>query len=273
MKSLIKYCFFFACWIGMLLTTNMASAQQITDQEILDMYDGLRVVDVSDGMDFVGLADVGIMDQCIVPLWKDFDEFKHIITGIAVTARYVPTKRVVDPPADYEAFRAWERNWYNTYSPETFQDSIKEGSIIVLDVNGDGDTGSIGSFNSLFMVEKGARGLVSNGGIRDTDEIIKQGIPVYWDPMNRGRGIRPGRNELESVNRPVTVGGVLVNPGDVIVADGDGVIVVPREYAKEVADFAWKILEADKGGRKRMYERLGIPLDQTVEPRRRKTGN
>ncbi len=255
------------------LFPNRMIAQNITDQEILDLYDGLRVVDVSDGMDFVGLPDIGLMDQSIVPLWKDFDEFSHIITGIAVTARYVPTQRVVDPPKDYEAFRKWEGNWYNKYSPETFLDSIQNGSILVLDVSGDGDTGSIGSFNSLFYIEKGARGIVSNGGIRDTDEITKQKVPVYWDPMNRGRGIRPGRNELESVNKPITVGGVLVNPGDVIVADGDGVIVVPRPYAREVAEFAWKILENDKGGRRRMYERLGIPLDQTVEPRKRKIGN
>lgn len=62
-------------------------------------------------------------------------------------------------------------------------------------------------------------GIVSNGGIRDTDEIIKQHIPVYLDMMQRGRGIRPGRNEIESVNKPVSIGGVLVNPGDVVVGD------------------------------------------------------
>jgi regulator of RNase E activity RraA len=106
---------------------------------------------------------------------------------------------------------------------------------------------------------------VSNGGIRDTDELIKQKIPVYLDHMNRGRGIRPGRNEIESVNKPVTIGGVLVRPGDVVVADGDGVVVVPREYARPVAEFAREILDKDKAGRKNLYNQLGMPLDKTVK--------
>src|SRR5690606_5246589 len=102
------------------------------------------------------------------------------------------------------------------------------------------------------------------GGIRDTDEIIKQRIPVYLDFMNRGRGIRPGRNEVESVNKPVTVGGVLIRPGDVIVADGDGVICVPREHARDVARYAREILQKDMQGRKGLYQQLKMPLDKTV---------
>ena len=135
----------------------------------------------------------------------------------------------------------------------------------MLDVQGDGDVGSVGSYNSLFWVSKGARGIVSNGGIRDIDEVIKEKIPVYLDYLERGRGIRPGRNEIESVNKPVTVGGALVRPGDVIVADGDGVIVVPREYAAEVAGYATEILNGDKAGRRSLYEKLNIPLDNTVK--------
>ena len=162
-------------------------------------------------------------------------------------------------------FQQWEGNWYGALSSEPYVELIKEGSVVVLDVNGDGDTGSVGSFNSLLWYSKGARGIVSNGGIRDTDEIIKQKIPVYLDMLNRGRGIRPGRNEIESVNKPVTIGNVLIRPGDMVVADGDGVIVVPREYAKEVAGFAREILNKDKQGRRSLYEQLNIPLDKTVK--------
>lgn len=83
--------------------------------------------------------------------------------------------------------------------------------------------------------------------------------------MNRGRGIRPGRNELESVNKPVTIGGVTIRPGDVIVADGDGVVCVPREFAQRVADYAREILNGDKKARKALYQKLGMPLDKTVQ--------
>ncbi|HEY8510315.1 MAG TPA: RraA family protein [Cyclobacteriaceae bacterium] len=237
----------------------------IADEEILKLYDGLRVADVSDGMDMVGLRDVGLMDTNIEALWKNTDDMSHVFCGVAVTARYVPTNRILKNPMPKEEFQKWEGDWYSKISTEPFVDFLKPGSVVVLDVQGDGDTGSVGSFNGLFWVSKGARGIVSNGGIRDTDELIKQKIPVYLDYMNRGRGIRPGRNEIESVNKPVTIGGVLVRPGDVIVADGDGVVVVPREHAKAVAEFAREILNKDKAGRKGLYQQLGMPLDKTVD--------
>ncbi len=237
----------------------------ITDEEILKIFDGLRVADVSDGMDMVGLRDAGLVDTRIEALWKDTENMTHAFCGIAVTARYVPTNRIVRNPMEKEEFQKWEGSWYNDYSPEPFVEFIKPGSAVVLDVQGDGDVGSVGSFNSLAWVSKGARGIISSGGIRDTDEIIKQCIPVYLDYMERGRGIRPGRNEIESVNKPVTIGGVLIRPGDIVVADGDGVIVVPREHAKEVAGHAREILNKDKRGRRGLYESLGMPMDKTVE--------
>jgi 4-hydroxy-4-methyl-2-oxoglutarate aldolase len=249
-----------------LLGPCFCSAQEkITDEEILKLYDGLRVADVSAGLDMVGLRDAGLMDQRIEPLWKDTEDMKHILVGIAVTARYIPTNRIIKNPMPKEEFQKWEGDWYGKYSTEPYVEFIKPGSVVVLDVQGDGDTGSVGSNNSLAWVAKGARGIISNGGIRDTDEIIKQRIPVYLDLMHRGRGIRPGRNEIESVNKPVTIGGALVRPGDVIVADGDGVVVVPREHARKVAEYALEILNKDKQARKGLYQKLGMPLDKTVE--------
>jgi regulator of RNase E activity RraA len=246
-------------------SSNLLAQEQLNDEDILKLYDGLRVADVSDGLDMVGLRDLTIMGTEIEALWKNIDDLSHIFCGVAVTARYVPTNRVIKNPMEPDEFRTWEGNWYGNISTEPFVELLKPGSALVLDVQGDGDTGSVGSNNGLMWVSKGCVGIVSNGGIRDTDEVIKQKIPVYLDHKNRGRGIRPGRNEIESVNKPVSVGGVLVNPGDIVVGDGDGVVVVPRVHAQIVAEYARGILNNDKKSRRSLYEELGIPIDKTVE--------
>ena len=236
---------------------------QEDDDRILKLYEGLRVADVSDGMDMAGLQDVGLMDPDIKPLWRDVEGFQHVIRGLAVTVRYVPTNKRPGKMSAAE-FKEWEGRWYREISPEPFVQLLRPGSIIVIDGEQDRDTGSIGSNNTLTWKTKGARGIVTSGGARDTDELIKQKIPLYLKKI--GRGIRPGRNEVESVNQPVMCGGVLVRPGDVVVADGDGVVVVPREHAEEVAKAAKQILEADKAGRRKLYQQLGMPTDRTVEP-------
>ena len=262
----MKYRIFFAVFLSLFFALHVSAQKTLTDGDILKLYDGLRVADVSDGMDIAGLKDVGLMDQRIQALWKDIDSFKHQFRGIAVTARYVPTNRYVPNNMTPDQFAKWEGDWYGKISPESYIDSIKPGKVVVIDNQGDGDVGSVGSFNALAWVLRGAVGIVSAGGIRDNDELIKQQIPVYMDPLQRGRGIRPGRNELESINKPIVVGGVLINPGDIIIADGDGVIVVPRAFAEPVATAARKILDGDKAGRLNLYKQSGRKPDQTVLP-------
>lgn len=234
------------------------------DRKILDAFEGLRVADVSDGMDFVGLENVGLMNPEIHALWKDAKDYAHRFVGIAVTVRYVPTQRAAAGGSlSYEDYRVWEGNWYNELSSEPFADLIRKGTAIVIDEAPDADVGSIGSYNIMAWQAAGAVGVVTGATARDTDEIITQRIPLYL--REPGRGIRPGRNEVESVNRPVVVGGVLVKPGDVIVADGDGVIVVPRDHALRVAEFAHRILDADKSGRRSLYEETGREQDASTQ--------
>lgn len=244
------------------IPTRVFTAEE--DQRILKAFEGLRVADVTDGMDFVGLQNVGLMDPEIHALWKDAKEYSHRFIGIAVTVRYVPTQR---PPAGggrtYDDFRAWESKWYNEHSFEPFQPLIRPGTAIVIDEAPNADVGSIGSNNIMSWKAAGAVGVVTGATARDTDEVITEGVPLYL--RRTGRGIRPGRNEVESVNRPVVVGGVLVNPGDVIVADGDGVLVVPRDVALKVAEFAHKIIDGDKAGRRALYKKLGLPDDASVK--------
>jgi 4-hydroxy-4-methyl-2-oxoglutarate aldolase len=233
------------------------------DQKLLALFEGLRVADVTDGMDAVGLVNTGLMDPEIHPLWKDTETYTHRFIGIAVTARYVPTQR---PPAGIrpaEEYDEWSGNWYSTLSPEPFADLVRPGTALVLDDAPRADVGSIGSNNILALKLRGMVGLVTDATARDTDEIVTERVPLYF--RHPGRGIRPGRNEIESVNHPVVCGGVLVVPGDVIVADGDGVLVVPRAVAADVARYARRILDGDKAGRRDLYEKLGLPKDPSVE--------
>ena len=206
------------------------------NNRILKLYEPLRVSDVSDGMDVIGLQDIGIADEAIQPLWRDTVNFTHRIVGIAVTARYVPTnKRPAKIPSEEVD------NWYANITGEPFMDALFPGCVLVIDAEGDGDTRSIGSTNILDWKKLGMVGVITSGGLADSDEIISHKIPAYH--KRKGRGFRPGRNEIESVNRPINLGGVLVRPGDVVMADGDGVIVVPREHAEEVAKAAMQFLD------------------------------
>ena len=233
------------------------------DREVLKLFDRVRVADVSDGMDSAGLQNLGLVSPEIHPLWRDTKHFTHRIIGVAVTARYVPTNL---PPAGRmppEEFDKWVGHWYKEYSSEPFVPLIREGTVLVIEDAEAVDVGTIGSNNILGWKSRGCVGVVTGATARDTDEIAAQGVPLYF--KHPGRGIRPGRNEIESVNRPVVVGGTLVMPGDVIVADGDGVIVVPRRSAREVAQYAQKILQGDKAGRRAKYEQLGLPLDDSVK--------
>ena len=242
------------------IATPVSSVE--ADRALLALFAGLRVADVADGMDAAGLFGIGLMDPAIRPLWKDAKTFRHRFVGIAVTARYVPTQRPpagTRPAAEYDA---WSGEWYERLSPEPFESLIRAGTVLVIDDAPAADVGSIGSYNILAWALKGAVGVVTDATARDLDEIETEGVPLYL--RGPGRGIRPGRNEIESVNRPIVCGGVLVVLGDVIVADGDGVVVVPRVHAEAVARYARSILDNDKEGRRDLYLKRGLPADPSV---------
>lgn len=244
-----------------LLATRVYS--EVEDQRLLALFKGLRVSDVADGMDAVGLQNIGLMDPEIHSLWRDTEHFTHRFAGIAVTARYVPTQDAPAGKMTIEAYDTWAGDWYEKRSTEAYMNLIRKGTALVIEDAPNADVGSIGSYNILEWQGKGCVGVVTSATARDTDEIITQRVPLYLKKV--GRGIRPGRNELESVNRPIVCGGVLVMPGDVVVADGDGVVVVPRAKAEAVAKYARKILDGDKASRRDLYKTLKIKEDDSVK--------
>ena len=250
-----------------LLENRSFDDSDVARREILELYKDLRLTDVCDGMDLIGLQDIGLMENRIRPLWRDVEKFTHRVVGFAITVRHVPTNVRVgqDSFPTLDGFKKFKSEQYGR-APDAWLKVARPGDVAVIDAAGVKECGFIGSNNSLGWAEKGVVGVVTNAGARDTDEIIKTArIPVYCENAYSTRGVRPGRLIAESYNFPINCGGVLVFPGDVIVADGDGVIVVPREHALTVGRLAREICVDDQKSRAQRYKRLGMPLDETVD--------
>ncbi|MHA1689890.1 MAG: hypothetical protein ACTSUN_11240 [Promethearchaeota archaeon] len=109
---------------------------------------------------------------------------------------------------------------------------------------------------------KGAKGYVTNGRVRDTDEIIIEKVP-FWTPIISQTMVQ-GRLQYDACDIPVSVGGVTVYPGDVVVANGDGVIVVPQKIAFDVAKYAHEEHKRDKKIRRSHYKMMGMEPDDTI---------
>ena len=232
----------------------------INREEVLELYKGLRVTDVIDGMDAVGLQDTGTMSPEIHPLWRDIENFKHCFMGFACTMRFMPTNRAMHA-TDIEDYKKKKSEWYSQVSEKDIYKYMKPGDVLVVDGDVQRDIGYWGSMNTYEHHLNGFVGFVTNGTCRDSDELIKQEVPVHF--RRPGRGIRPGRLEYDTCNIPVNVGGVLVRPGDFVVADGDGVVVVPIEYVMEVGKFSREVADGDKAARRELYERAGREFDFT----------
>jgi len=101
---------------------------------------------------------------------------------------------------------------------------VEPGDVLVVDGEGYTETASVGELMCASCRAHGVEGLVVDGAIRDREEVARMGFPVFT------RGVHPAgpRKEYEgAVDVPVSCGGVVVDPGDLVVADGDGVVVVP----------------------------------------------
>lgn len=224
--------------------------------DLVPLYRNLRVADVSDGMDALGRRDVGLVDRAIRPIWLGASAI-----GRAITARYVATDEVV-PSMSPEEYAEYSGRWYGERCSYPFLDIVKPGDLLVLDLSGL-EVGFWGSNVGLNAVSKGVVGVVIDGGCRDTEEVALQKCAVWC--RQRARTTVIGRLEFESLNETVNCGGVKVAPGDIVVADDDGVIVVPEQIAADVARVARGELEADKRARRALYETLGMALDESVQ--------
>ncbi|HXF61554.1 MAG TPA: RraA family protein [Caldilineaceae bacterium] len=226
--------------------------------ELRKLYKYLRVVDVADAMDGMGYFNIGLMWPEVRPLWLGMKFW-----GPALTIRCVPSNRPMWKLNTTEEIVDSHRIWFQEVGHTGIGDRIKPGHVIVTDTGGSPEVGYWGSNNSLAMIAAGAVGIVTDGYCRDTAEVVLQKTPVC--ARARGRTIIPGRIMVVEVETTIACGGAQVRPGDMVGCDDDGIIVVPQEIAQEVAIHARAILLADMRGRRRLYERLNMPMDETVD--------
>jgi regulator of RNase E activity RraA len=191
----------------------------IEDKELVALFEGLDTPGVSDALDKLGLPG-----QClgVAPL----DNYSKVIVGPAFTVQYVSASV---PPG----------------TVGDFIEDVAPGDVVVIDNGGRTDCTVWGDIMTQYAGTRQIAATVIDGVCRDVNKALGDGYPIF----SKGRFMRTGKDrvQVQSVNQPVSIGAARVCARDIVVADANGVVVVPRARAAEVAACARQIesVEAD----------------------------
>lgn len=205
--------------------------------EIVERYKKLDVTCVSDAMDKLGIPGGLLGVKSVHPGRR--------ICGTAYTVHYVPCGQVKGTVGD-------------------FLDDVKPGEIIVIDNAGRDYCTVWGDIMSVTAKMKGIEGTVIDGVCRDLPVLLESGYPVF----SKGYYMVTGKDrvEVDAVQTPVAVSGIKVCPGDIVIGDDTGVVVVPFEQAEKIITVAEKIDEVEQEIIRLV--KTGMPLKEA----RKKTG-
>lgn len=191
----------------------------LDDKALVALFDGLDTPGVSDALDKLGLPG-----QClgIAPLGN----YSQVVVGPAFTVQYVSASVPAGTVGD-------------------FIDAVLPGDVVVIDNAGRTDCTVWGDIMTQYAGSRNIAATVIDGVCRDVNKALGDGYPVF----SKGRFMRTGKDrvQVQSLNQPVSIGTAQVCARDIVVADANGVVIVPRARAAEVAACARQIelVEAD----------------------------
>jgi regulator of RNase E activity RraA len=187
-------------------------------QEVLDKLQGVSTATLATALFKRGLRNQMIQDvHALAPMEKN-------MVGVAYTLRYIPAREDLNPITVFDDPKHPQRRAVESCPP---------GSVMVIDSRGDARAASAGSILVRRLMMRGCAGIVTDGGFRDSAEIATLAIPTFHHRPSAPTNLT--LHQAIDINVPIGCGDAPVFPGDVIVGDADGVIVIPSGIAADIA--------------------------------------